>query len=85
MMASDGRVSVSVQSPCAAGRSDGAAVPWSAASPAATGKSSSRRPYRRQVATTVGSRSANRLPAALSDPKLPLRHNTAGRKARSDT
>jgi hypothetical protein len=37
------------------------------------------------VATTVSSRSANRLPAALSGPELPLRYNTAGRKAHSAT
>src|SRR5262249_28366101 len=32
-------------------------------------------------ATTVNSRSANRLPASLSQPKLALRHSTAGRRA----
>src|SRR5207237_7889110 len=76
---------VSVQPPWPAGSSDGAAVPWSAASPAATRNSNSGRPCWRQEATTVRSRSANRLPASLSAPKLPLRHNTAGRRARSDT
>jgi hypothetical protein len=60
-------------------------VPWSAASPAATRKSNGRRSRCRQVATTVSSRSANRLPAALSAPKLPVRQRTAGRKARSAT
>ena len=34
---------------------------------------------------TVNNRSANRQPAPLSEPKLPLRHKTAGRRARSDT
>jgi len=71
--------------PSRVGSSDGAAVPWSAASPAATKKSSSRRACCRQVATTVSNRSANRLPASLSEPKLPFRHRTAGRRARSDT
>jgi transposase len=33
----------------------------------------------------VSSRSTNRLPASLSDPKLHFRHSTAGRKARSAT
>lgn len=60
-------------------------VHWSAASPAATRKSSSCRPCWRQEATTVSSRSANRLPDSLSEPKLPLRHSTAGRSARSAT
>jgi len=68
-----------------AGSSDGAAVPWSAPSPAATRKASSGRPCCRQVTATVSSRSANRLPASLSEPKLPSRHSTAGRKARSAT
>ena len=76
---------VSVQVLCETGRSDGPAVPWSAASAAATRKTSSGRPCCRQVATTVSTRSASRLPAALSDPKLPLRHNTTGRKARAHT
>src|SRR5207253_9854418 len=71
--------------PYGAGSRDGGGRPRDAASLAATRKSNNRRPCCRQVATTVSSRSANRLPAALSDPKLPLRHSTAGRKARSDT
>src|SRR5947207_12293988 len=74
---------VSVQLPWPAGSSDGAAVPWSAASPAATRKSSNDRPCWRHDATIVSSRSANRLPASLSEPKLPFRHSTAGRNARS--
>jgi len=36
------------------------------------------------VATTLSSRSVKRLPASLSDPKLPLGHRTAGRRARCD-
>ena len=80
-----GEQGVSVQAPWPAGSSDGAPVPWSAASPAATRKANSGRRCRRQVAATVSSRSAKRLPASRSDPKLPLRLSTAGRKARSDT
>src|SRR5262249_33816275 len=38
------------------------------------------RPCCRQVATTASSRSTNRLPASLSEPKQPLRHSTAGRR-----
>ena len=55
---------------------------WSTASPAPTRKASSGRPCCRHVATTVSSRSAKRLPASLSDPKLPFRHSTAGRTSR---
>src|SRR5215211_7824876 len=76
---------VGVHSPCGAGRSDGAAVPWRAASPTVTRKSNTCRPCWRQDATTVSGRSAKRLPTALSDPKLPLRHSTAGRKGGSAT
>jgi hypothetical protein len=65
------------------GSSDGLGVPRSADSPTATRKSSSGRPCCRQGATTVRSRSPNRLPASLSDPKLPFRQSTAGRKAHS--
>ena len=60
-------------------------MPRSAAAPAATRNSSSGRPCWRQEATTVSSRSATGLPAWLSEPKLPLGHSTAGRRARSDT
>jgi hypothetical protein len=74
---------VTVRVPYGAGGREGGGLPRNAASPAATRKSSNRRPCCRQVATTVSSRSANRLPASLSDPKLPLRHSTAGRRARS--
>src|SRR5919199_1665542 len=73
----------SVQSPWPAGSSDGGELPRSAASTAAAKKSNSGCPCCRQVATTVNNRSANRLPASLSDPKLPLRQSTAGRRARS--
>ncbi len=79
------RRTVSVQPPCRAGSSEGAAVPWRAASPAATRKSSSPRPCCRHVAATVSNRSANRLPASLSDPKLPLRQSTAGESAHSNS
>src|SRR5581483_6856720 len=75
---------VSVQPPgCGAGSRDGNGLLRRTASLAATRKSSRRLPCCRQVATTVSSRSAKRLPASLSDPKLPLRHSTAGRTARS--
>src|SRR5579883_1883222 len=67
--------------PCGAG-SRGGALPRTAASPAATRKSRSGRPCWPHAATTVSSRSAYRLPASLSEPKLPLRHSTAGRRAR---
>ncbi len=63
----------------------GAAMPWSAASLAATRKCSRCRPFWRQEATTVSSRSTNRLPASLSDPKPPLRHRTTGCKTRFAT
>src|SRR5215212_3300956 len=76
---------VIVQPPRGVGTNDGDGLPCSAASPAATRKSSSERPCCRQVAPTVNKRSTNRLPASLSEPKLPLRHSTAGRKARSET
>lgn len=71
--------------PCAVERSEGASVPRSTASPVAHRKSKTHRPCCRQVATTVNIRSANRLPALLSEPKLPLRHSTAGHSTRSAT
>src|SRR5205823_14381476 len=74
---------VSVQPPWPAGISDGGELARSAVSPAATRNANSGRPCCLQDATTVSTRSANRLPASLSAPKLPLRHSTAGRKARS--
>ena len=55
---------VIVQPPCGAGSRDGGGLPRPAASPAAN----SGRPCWRQEATTVSSRSANRLPASLSEP-----------------
>jgi hypothetical protein len=65
--------------------SDGATVPWSAASSAAARKGTSDRRCWRKVNTAVSIPSAHRPPAALSAPKLPWRHSTAGRKARSAT
>src|SRR5689334_5791617 len=41
------------------------------------------RPCCRQVAATVSTHSANRFPAALSEPNLLLRLSTAGRRAHS--
>ncbi len=76
---------VIVQPPCGAGIKDGGGIRRSPASPTATRKSSNGRPCCRQVATAVNSRSAKRLPASLSEAKLPLRHSTTGRRARSDT
>ncbi len=62
---------VAVQpSPCSAGSKDGGGLPRRPASPAATRKSSRRRPCCRQEATTVSTRSTNRLPALLSELKL---------------
>src|SRR5438067_4904193 len=63
---------VSVHSPDRAGKSDGGGLPRNAASPAATRNANSGRPCWRQDATIVSSRSANRLPASLAEPKLPL-------------
>jgi hypothetical protein len=48
-------------------------IPRSVAALAAIRKSSRERPCCRQIAATLSSRSAKRLPASLSDPKLPLR------------
>ena len=76
---------VFVQVSCSAGSRDGRRLPRNAALPAATKKSNSDRPCCRQVATTVSNHSANRAPASLSVPKLPFRHSTAGRNARSAT
>jgi len=59
-------VYVSVHTP--AGTSDGAAVPVRAAWTASTRNPSTSRPCCRQVATTVWTRSTNRLPASLSVP-----------------
>src|SRR4051812_37930668 len=68
-----------------AGSREGGALRRTAASPAATKNANNGRPCCRQVATTVRSCSANRLPASLLEPILPLRHSTAGRRARSAT
>jgi len=76
---------VGVERPCGAGTRDGGGVLRTAASPAATRNTNGGRPCCGQVASTVIGRSANRPPASLSAPKLPLRQNTAGRNARSDT
>src|SRR5215213_5333457 len=76
---------VTIQPPHGTGSREGGGLPRSAASSTATRKSTSDRPCCRQVAATASDRSAKRLPPSLSDPKLPLRHNTAGRKARSAT
>ena len=77
------RLLVTVQPAGGAGSRDGGGLPRTAASPAVTNSANSGRPCWRHDATTVSSRSANRQPASLSDPKLPLRHSTAGRKGRS--
>src|SRR3954467_7994999 len=76
---------VTVQLPRGAESREGGGLLRNAASPAATRNSNTGRPCWRHDATTVNSRSAKRLPAWLSEPKLPLRHSTAGRRARSDT
>src|SRR5689334_11762887 len=59
---------VTVQHPRGVQIKDGGGLPRSTASLATTKNSNSDRPCCRQVATTVSSRSANRLPASLSDP-----------------
>src|SRR3954452_5704489 len=76
---------VTVQLPRGAESREGGGLLRNAASPAATRNSNTGRPCWQHDATTVSRRSANRLPAALSDPKLPLRHSTTGRSARSAT
>jgi hypothetical protein len=72
------------RSPYPTGSQDGGRRPGRAASPAATRNVNSGQPCWRHDATTVRSRSANRLPSSLSAPKLLFRHRTAGRRARSD-
>jgi hypothetical protein len=76
---------VTVRAPCGAGSRDGGGMPRTAASPAITRKSGSRRSYWRQQAPTVSTRATNRLPSSLSEPERPLRHSAAGRSVRSDT
>src|SRR5262249_982019 len=66
-----------------AGRRDGAASPCRAASWAAVRSSSTLRFWCFNVATTVIILSTKREPASLWVPKLPLRHCTPGRIARS--
>src|SRR6266851_9038136 len=68
-----------------AASSDGGGPPHNAAFTAQTRNSSIDRSCWRHDAAAVNSLAAKRLPASLSDPKLPLRHSTAGRNARSDT
>ena len=57
---------ITVQPPCGIGIKHGSGLPRNTASPAASRKSNSGRPWCRQVATTVRSRSAKRLLASLA-------------------
>jgi hypothetical protein len=76
--------SVSVQPPGSLGAAMAGSYPAAPPRPQPSGSPAAAACCRHD-ATTVNSRSANRLPVSLSEPKLPLRHSTAGRKARSDT
>jgi len=58
-------------------------LPDRAASPAATRESTRCRPCWLRVAATVNSRSANRVPAPLSPPKLLFRHSTGILRSRA--
>jgi hypothetical protein len=65
-----------------AGRREGAAAPWRAASHAAVRYAKILRCCCFKVDTTVSMLSTKREPASLCVPKLPLRHSTPGRIAR---
>src|SRR5215207_2961281 len=68
---------VTVQLPRGAESREGGGLLRNAASPAATRNANTGRPCWRHDATTVNSLSAKRLPAWLSEPKLPFRPSTA--------